>query len=480
MWPTKRFILWAIVATTLSFIWNISTVYADSTEETYFITTAYYSPLPGQVKYYNGSYAAEVRMNWEGTHGASGKEVFPGMLAGPANYPLGTKIYFEGYGIAEIADRWGAIVNKGVRGHEYDRIDIWMGYGDEGRERAIAWGTRKIKGKIVVPSADVTLSFDKDELGLGYIGQLKINPEASDPKDVKKLQEFFTRAGIYSGPIDGKFDSIQDALTQFQIDNDVIESSQSEDAGWFGGKTLAAIREKFNTGVGTILSQEDTNAFHAYNHKAASAIYKLILDYGNLQVTPESSPKIVVELQKLLTALWEYDGPLNGRYSDVVDTLIDFQIRVGLVNHADDWWAGYFGNKTKSALWEYYEDHDIEIIEVDLSRVDLIEVQPVVEKKSENLENSNKSEPEKTPEEAKVEVEEIKTVTLSNGEKARIDRAMKALRDKLKRQETITRKTLESQLESLNTQITDILPSIEDATIRAKLLYIQEVIERGY
>ncbi len=44
-----------------------------------------------------------------------------------------------------------------------------MGYGDEGRERAIAWGTRKIKGKIVVPSADVTLSFDKDELGLGYI-----------------------------------------------------------------------------------------------------------------------------------------------------------------------------------------------------------------------------------------------------------------------------------------------------------------------
>jgi len=32
-----------------------------------------------------------------------------------------------------------------------------MGYGDEGLARALKWGTRTIKGKIIVPSADVTL-----------------------------------------------------------------------------------------------------------------------------------------------------------------------------------------------------------------------------------------------------------------------------------------------------------------------------------
>lgn len=59
-----------------------------------FVTTAYYSPLPNQSFYLRGSYEADVRLNGNGTHGASGRAVYPGMLAAPKTYMFGTQIYF--------------------------------------------------------------------------------------------------------------------------------------------------------------------------------------------------------------------------------------------------------------------------------------------------------------------------------------------------------------------------------------------------
>ncbi len=64
------------------------------TERT-FIITAYYSPLQGQKTYYRGSYEADVLLNGNGTHGASGTPVFTGMLAAPKTYAFGTQIFFE-------------------------------------------------------------------------------------------------------------------------------------------------------------------------------------------------------------------------------------------------------------------------------------------------------------------------------------------------------------------------------------------------
>lgn len=51
-----------------------------------FIVTAYYSPLPNQDRYLMGSYEADLRLNGNGTHGASGKPVYVGMLAAPKHY----------------------------------------------------------------------------------------------------------------------------------------------------------------------------------------------------------------------------------------------------------------------------------------------------------------------------------------------------------------------------------------------------------
>jgi hypothetical protein len=70
-----------------------------------FIVTAYYSPIPGQKNYQMGSYKADIRLNGNGTHGASGTPVFTGMIAAPKTYVFGTQIFFDGLGLGRVEDR---------------------------------------------------------------------------------------------------------------------------------------------------------------------------------------------------------------------------------------------------------------------------------------------------------------------------------------------------------------------------------------
>jgi hypothetical protein len=79
-------------------------------EKKSFIVTAYYSPLPNQSRYLRGSYEGDIRLNGNGTNGASGKPVYPGMLAAPKSYSFGTVIHLEGLGTGTVDDRGGAIV----------------------------------------------------------------------------------------------------------------------------------------------------------------------------------------------------------------------------------------------------------------------------------------------------------------------------------------------------------------------------------
>ncbi len=67
------------------------------------------------------------------------------MLAAPKTYAFGTQIFFDGLGLGTVQDRGGAIVDAYVRGQAYDRLDIWMGYGEAALRRTIAWGRRTVK-----------------------------------------------------------------------------------------------------------------------------------------------------------------------------------------------------------------------------------------------------------------------------------------------------------------------------------------------
>jgi len=423
----------AIISSLL--FWNtVVGVYAN--EVTSFVATAYYSPLPNQSKYTTWSYEWDKRLNGEWVTTASGKWVFPGLLAAPSNYPFGTKIYFEWYGIGSVEDRWWAIVKAWQRGHSYDRIDIWMWYGDEGLDRALRWGSRTITWKIVVPSAEVTLSFPQSEIG--NIPRLTVNPEVHEFDDVVQLQEVFTKADLYNWRIDGEYDSIREEIIAFQLEVGIINSESDEAAWWYGPKTIAALRERFHVDSDVILREEDTVNFATYNHKTASEIYKLILEYWDLQVTPDSDSSDIILLQELLTKLGEYEGNIDGRYSSIEASLIDLQKKIGLIADSEDWGAWYFGNKTKSALWKYYED---------ISEEDIVEI-------TENIEVSETIIPEE------------KWYILSTTEKNQINTALDVIRKKVSQE----------RLEKLSIEISNALENVDDEVIYAKLVYLQEIL----
>ena len=222
--------------------------------ERYFYVTAYYSPIPGQERYsYSSSlwryrtYEEAKKMQWNGTHWASWKPVFEWMLAWPRNYVFGTKLYLEWIGIWEIADRWWAIVNAWERGFEYDRIDVWMWYGDEWRIRAEKWWMRKVKWYIVDDTDENTLEFE--ESPVAKYKDLIVDAENPEIESVKNLQLLLKDVDLYSWDIDWDFDKVRNILINFQVDNWVIESEYDPVAGYFGSKTYVAFRKKFGDGI---------------------------------------------------------------------------------------------------------------------------------------------------------------------------------------------------------------------------------------
>ncbi len=243
----------------------ISPVFAEentSSPNQKFIVTAYYSPLPDQSFYLKGSYEADILLNGNGTHGASGKEVYPGMLAGPKTYAFGTQVYLEGLGIGTIDDRGGAIVSSGSRGYDADRLDVWMGQGEEGLKRALSWGKRTVVGKII--DTQTHANIDLSQIKIEKIDTTKYTKQQTqkvsvpekpsvftsaigkntDPEIIKELQNIFTNLAYYKGEIDGKYSSVLvDAIYDFQMENQLVQSVQDSGAGYYGLKTRAKLQE---------------------------------------------------------------------------------------------------------------------------------------------------------------------------------------------------------------------------------------------
>lgn len=432
------------IVLTLSFLLFLGqNTWVGAQNEQSFIVTAYYSPLPGQSSYFNGSYAREIRVNGKGTHGASGKAVFEWMLAAPSNYPFGTKIYFEGLGIAEVQDRGGAIRQAGWWGKcIHDCIDIWMGHGEEWLQRARAWGVRTITGKIVPSGSENTIQFGESQIG--NIVNLKVNPE-SGPQEVTRLQEIFTKAELYSGPIDGIYSSIRESLIDFQISSGIIPSRDHIEAGYFGNKTTRALASIYK--IPSPLVEEEKESFWAFEWPSHSDEQQIILDYGTLEISPESDATDIRELQQLMQKLWEYNWKIDGKYSSIETPLIELQKKIGVIWDRDDWWAGYFGNKTKASLFEYYS--------------------PTVEASSQI-----ESEPETTT--PVFSSSETIPTTLSWEQRQKLNSTILDLRVAIEKIALKQNKNSDSLEEKLAQDINKILPSIENSLLQLKLEYIAQ------
>ena len=134
-----------------------------------------------------GTYEKDIRLNGRGVAGADGTGVYDGMLAAPKNYAFGTKIFLPGLGVGTVHDRGGAIITYA----EYDRIDVWMGSGDAGLNRALNWGMRLVEGTIYPAGGNLI-----DNLDYKWIPSSRNVPVANN-KSIQKppsISEIFTNA----------------------------------------------------------------------------------------------------------------------------------------------------------------------------------------------------------------------------------------------------------------------------------------------
>ena len=322
----------AIVCTSL-FGSLFSPVYAaDPPRRQEFVVTAYYSPLPNQCCYFRGNYEDEISFNGNGTNGADGTPVYVGMIAAPDSYEFGTKIHLPGLGIGTVHDRGGRIIEWGDDLH---RIDLWMGTGEQGLARALAWGVRRMEGTVYPTDSD---SMPTERFSLDSI-PVDLSLLASLPKiessylltqaefgragyAVRMLQSMLKNLGYFAAAINAQYGpATQEALKKF-----LLSESLPGDGSKVDVSTAAAL---------TIISEIKTE------------------NLPNIVtgLTRGAEGNDVRQLQKLLRFLGYYRGRTNGVFdSQLQDSVVAFQLKRGIVVHASDAYAGRVGPATKAAI----------------------------------------------------------------------------------------------------------------------------------
>lgn len=334
-----------------------SPVYADDVPHPQtFVVTAYYSPLPDQCCYFRGNYESEIEFNGKGIAGADGTGVYPGMIAGPESYPFGTVIDLPGVGVGMVHDRGGRIIEWGDDIH---RIDLWMGYGEQGLARALAWGARKVQGTVYpvgtnVPQERFVLAdFDADSSVLASLP--KSDPlllmegvafEQGGKSGVRLLQTTLKELGYFKETPNGNFGpATREALLTFQREYGIPGDGTSVDR-----KTSAALM-------------------------SAASITKKNLPSVSIGLAEGSVGAEVRQAQKLLRYLGHYRGRTDGFFdADLKQAVTGFQLSSGVIHGALETGAGRIGPATQAAILQRWKAKVVGIKTAALvSRMDIAE-----------------------------------------------------------------------------------------------------------
>jgi peptidoglycan hydrolase-like protein with peptidoglycan-binding domain/3D (Asp-Asp-Asp) domain-containing protein len=299
-----------------------------------FVITAYYSPIPGQCCYVKGGLIADRILNGEGIRGADGTAVYPGMVAAPPTYAFGTRIDLPGIGVVTVHDRGGAIQEQG----NTHRLDLWVGFGEEGLARALAFGVRRVSGTIYTASSDAP----REHVNLdSLVAPMAVLRPYMTP-DVSLLD---LTVGIDDDGLSVTF--LQDTLKD-------IGYFTEESNGHFGPATSDALR-RFIADLGL-----DESADHLSPRTAAfllAAKERSLADAEPLPfVNAGSSRSDVAAAQRVLRSVGLYRGRTDGEYSDALSaTILEFQQKTALVGGLGDAGAGQIGPKTQALLMHRWQ-----------------------------------------------------------------------------------------------------------------------------
>lgn len=302
---------------------------AEVGQEQDFVITAYYSPLPDQCCYVRGDYVGDKELNGEGIRGADGTAVYIGMAAAPQSYAFGTQITLDGLGTVTVHDRGSAIQVLDSGAH---RLDLWLGSGEEGLARAMAFGVRRVKGIVHAPNSSLNDSLAIDTLPappskiIAYASDdpdllLSLTPRMGETRaSVMFLQQQLKDLGYFAPKANGTYgDATRDALANFLRDMNAGEPSDAVTER-SAALLLAALRRRKATPPVAI-------------------------------VRPDSPVKKVAAVQRTLRFIGAYSGPTHGRFDDRLKTaILDFQKSQGIVQSDTEPGAGTIGPKTRERI----------------------------------------------------------------------------------------------------------------------------------
>lgn len=319
-----------------------------------FLITAYYSPLPNQCCYVKGGYKADKILNGEGHTAADGTGVYPGMIAAPASYTFGSIVKLPGLGTFKVHDRGGAINELPNGAH---RLDIWVGHGEEGLARALAFGLQRVKGTVYPNgTTDLEVAFDFDSL----------------PAPVSRLEHYFIERDnlLALRPKVGDTGLSVFLLQEYLQDIGYLSHGAT---GFFGEETSAAfanfVRDFHINASDTELS-EMSAAFVLGARRRAGV--ESPID-GN--VDDAAAPQVVMDAQRILRFLGYYSGRTNGQYDDnTKNAIFTFQQDHGLVGDWESPGAGRIGPLTGRAIFDAWNrtivashaDRYMDLHEIDL------------------------------------------------------------------------------------------------------------------
>lgn len=318
-----------------------------------FAITAYYSPLPGQCCYVKGGIDADKILNGDGHTAADDTAVYPGLIAAPPTYPFGTVITLPGYGTFKIHDRGGAIQEWDNGKH---RLDLWVGFGEDGLARALQLGIKDVKGTVYLPGTlhpPIDFNFDTLSAPENQLKRFIVN------ENLLNLKPTFNQTGL--------------SVRMFQEHLHDLGYLQDSPTGFYGENTKNAYQHflndyHLNTSAEVLTTEAAAHLLAAINRKNFTSPL-------SAQVNKNSSAKEITEAQRLLRYLGYYKGRINGKYSDALfNAILSFQQKEKLVGTVNDLGAGQIGPLTTKAL---VADWNQEIVK---SKAKQYEVYAVVDK----------------------------------------------------------------------------------------------------
>jgi peptidoglycan hydrolase-like protein with peptidoglycan-binding domain/3D (Asp-Asp-Asp) domain-containing protein len=277
-----------------------------------------------------GGYEADKVLNGEGVRTADETDVHAGVAAAPTSYPFGTVVSLPGIGNFTVRDRGGAIreLEGGIH-----RLDLWVGEGEEGLARALAFGVQRVHGTVypaggTQPSESFALEtlpvaidrLEAYEVSGGNL--LAVHPKIGDRSlSVEMLQESLRDAGYFAHGVTGFFGATtQESLHAF---NEAYWLS-SEPADRLSDRSAATLVAAVRR-AGAVSPVEEVSAW-----SAASAVRAA---------------------QRTLRFFGLYRGRTSGEYdATLVAAILKFQQMKNLVGTADDPGAGRIGPLTKASM----------------------------------------------------------------------------------------------------------------------------------